>query len=260
MRTLGAVQLHRSGWDGPVIPIEKKRARMLLAVLAAHSGSTLSRDAALEILWPDSDPDAAINNLNQTVFQLRRFIDPGYRGGESPEYIFSTAESVALNPDLVHTDIMELRRLPTRLANTDWRQRQSVAARAASLVQGEFLSDFKYEDWVNRQQLTVHGEIRERLLAIAVAAGSMFDVAVSTQAASALVALDPYDESAVLALADCFAQSGRRAAARQVVVDFVQRLEADLEMAPSQGFSDASARIGAINLNLTDRSDGYLRG
>jgi DNA-binding SARP family transcriptional activator len=259
LRTLGAVQLHRSSWDGPVIPIEKKRARMLLAVLAAHAGTTLSRDAALDILWPDSDPEAAINSLNQTVFQLRRFIDPTYRGGESPEYITSTADSVGLNPDLVHTDVLEIRRLPTRLVSADWRQRQILAARAASLVQGEFLSDFKYEDWVNRQQLGVHGEIHDRLLSIARSSVSMFEASISAQAASALIALDPYDESAVLALADCLAQTGRRAAARQVILDFVQRLDRDLDLNPSQDFGDAAVRLGVIKPTLTSDGPGYLR-
>jgi DNA-binding SARP family transcriptional activator len=259
MRTLGAVQIHRAGWDGPIIQIEKKRARMLLAVLAAHAGSTLSRDIALDILWPESDPDAAVNSLNQTVFQLRRFIDPNFRQGESPEYIFSTADAIGLNPELVHTDIAEIRRLPTRLAAADWRQRQALASRAASLVQGEFLSDFRYEDWVNRQQLTVHGEIRDRLLSVAVGAGTNFDLAVSAQAASALIALDPYDESAVLALAGCLAQTGRRAAAKQLLVDFVQRLDSELEMAPSTTFTDAAARMALINSELTLSKGGYLR-
>ena len=38
----------------------------------------------LDTMWPDSDPAAAVNSLNQTVFQLRRAIDPDYRDGESP--------------------------------------------------------------------------------------------------------------------------------------------------------------------------------
>jgi DNA-binding SARP family transcriptional activator len=259
MRTLGAVQLHRAAWDGPVIPIEKKRARMLLAVLAAHAGSTLSRDMALEILWPDSDPNLAVNSLNQTVFQLRRFIDPTFRVGESPEYIFSTAEAIGLNPDLIHTDVAEIRRLPGRLSSSDWRQRQVLASRAATLVQGEFLSDFRYEDWVNRQQLAIHGEIRDRLLSVAQSPSTSFEVAVSAQAAGALINLDPYDEPAVLALADCLAQSGRRAAAKQVLLDFVNRLESDLDMSPSQDFTDAASRVAGIKSELTDVDPRYLR-
>jgi len=60
---------------------------------------------AIDILWPDADGDSAVNNLNQTVFQLRRYLDPSYRQGESPEYIISSAEQVALAPGLVHTDL-----------------------------------------------------------------------------------------------------------------------------------------------------------
>lgn len=243
LRTLGRVQLHRSSWDGPVIAIEKRRARMLLAVLAAHLGTTLSRDAAVDILWPEADPVSAVNSLNQTVFQLRRYIDPAYRGGESPEYIVSTAEHVGLNSDLVITDLVEIRRLPARLSSADWDQRQAVARRAAALVQGEFLADFRYEDWVGRQQLVVHEEIRQHLLAIAGSAGTHFEVGAAAQAATALLALDPLDEGAILALADCYSQSGRKAAAQRVLVDFVKRLNSELELPPSPEFGSAVARL-----------------
>lgn len=250
LRTFGRVQLHRAGWEGPVIPIEKRRARMLLAVLAAHMGTTLSRDAALDILWPDADPVAAINSLNQTVFQLRRYIDPTYRGGESPEYIVSTAESVGLHPDLVLTDLVEIRRLPTRLAAADWRQRQVLARRAALLVQGEFLADFRYEDWVARQQLLIHGEVRQRLLTIADSPGASFEVDVAAQAAAALLSLDPFDEAAIVALADCYTQSGRKAAAHRIVADFVKRLHADLDLPPSREFDGALARLGVGQVSV----------
>jgi DNA-binding SARP family transcriptional activator len=244
LRTLGGVAIHRGSWDGPLISIEKKRVRMLVAVLAAHHGSILSRDVALDILWPDSDPNSAVNSLNQTVFQLRRYIDTSYRGGESPEYVTSTSEQVGLNPDLVHTDLGEIRRLPSRLATADWHDRQAVASRAVKLVRGEFLADLRYEDWANRQQLHVHAEIRENLLPIALAPITSFDVDVSAQAAAALLNLDPFDEAAILALADCLSQSGRRAAARQVVIDFLRRMQSDLDLDPSADFQAATTQYG----------------
>jgi len=244
LRTLGGVAIHRGAWDGPPIPIEKKRVRMLLAVLAAHFGSVLSRDVAIDILWPESDPNSAINSLNQTVFQLRRYIDRAYRGGESPEYLVSTSEQVGLNPELVHTDLSEIRRLPSRLGVADWQDRQVIARRCVKLVRGEFLADLRYEDWANRQQLTVHGEIRENLLPIALAPITSFDVDVSAQAAAALLNLDPFDEAAILALADCLSQSGRRAAARQVVVDFLRRMQSDLDLDPSTDFRTAATQYG----------------
>lgn len=247
LRTLGGVALHRAAWDGPEVTIEKKRVRMLLAVLAAHHGATLSRDVAVDILWPDAAADSAINSLNQTVFQLRRYIDPQYKGGSSPDYVLSTSDHVGLNPDLVHTDLVEIRKLPARLGAGDWRARQSVALRAIRLIRGEFLADLRYEEWANRQQLGVHADIRERLLPIAVSAGTSFDLDVAAQAATALLQLDPFDEGAILALAECLNRSGRRAAARKVVVEFLQKMASDLDLEPTPEFQSHAAGMGIVN-------------
>ena len=241
LRTLGGLETHRAAWDGPVIPIEKKRARMLLAVLAGHVGTTLNRDVALDILWPEADPDLAVNSLNQTVFQLRRYIDPDYRGGESAEYIVSTTDKVGLNPELVHTDLAEIARLPERLAAGDWHHRQATASRAIRLVHGEFLADLRYEEWVARQQLSVHGRIRESLLPIATGSSGSFECEVSIQAATAMLALDPFDESAVLALADGLSRSGRRVAAKQLIAAFLTRLQDELDLEPSAQLRTAAA-------------------
>jgi DNA-binding SARP family transcriptional activator len=234
---------------------------MLLAVLAAHHGASLTRDLALDILWPDAEPELAINSLNQTVFQLRRYIDASYRGGESPEYIVSTAEQVGLNPDLVRTDIVELRRLPGRLATVGWEHRQMFASRAVQLVRGEFLADMRYEDWASRQQLSVHREVRDCLLPIAQAPATTFRPELAAQAASALLMLDPFDEQAVLALAGSLSESGQRAAARQVVVDFIHRLDADLDLEPTDSFQDSASRLDphSVKQALTSAESGQLR-
>jgi DNA-binding SARP family transcriptional activator len=247
LRTMGGVGLHRAAWDGPQVTIEKKRVRMLLAVLAAHHGTNLSRDIVLDIMWPDAAADSAINSLNQTVFQLRRYIDPRYRGGTSPEYVISTSDHIGLNPDLVHTDLAEIRKLPARLGATDWRGRQTVALRAIRLVRGEFLADLRYEDWANRQQLGIHADVRERLLPIALSPGTSFDLEVAAHAATALLNLDPFDEGAILALAECLNRTGRRAAARRMVADFLKRMESDLDLEPTHEFQAQAAELGIVN-------------
>jgi DNA-binding SARP family transcriptional activator len=254
LRTFGGVSLHRGDWTGPALPIEKKRVRMLLAVLAARSHVALTRDMVIDTLWPTADADAAINNLNQTVFQLRRYIDSEYRGGESPEYVISSSDQVSLNPELIRTDLEEVMRLPQRLSGTDWGRQQATARRTISLIRGEFLADLRYEEWTAIQQITVHNEVRDRLLPIAQAPATQFEVDVSVQAASALIALDPYDEAAVLALADCLSRSGRRVAARDLVVDYARRLQAELEDGPSDDLAKAIqgfAAAATVNRDLT---------
>jgi DNA-binding SARP family transcriptional activator len=245
LRTLGGVSLHRGGWQGPEVHVEKRRVRALLAVLAAHSHTTLTRDLAVDLLWPEADGDAAINNLNQTVFQLRRFLDPTYRQNESPEYIVSNAEQVALAADLVHTDVEEVRRLPDRLAGVPWPKRQEIASRAIALVRGEFLADLRYEPWAAQLQLGIHNEVRARLLPIARQSSAQFDIQVSMDAAAALIAIDPFDESATLALADALSRSGKRVSARNLLVSYADRLRRELDEGPSPQLSDAAVRLGS---------------
>ena len=253
LRTFGGVSLHRGDWTGPALPIEKRRVRMLLAVLAARSQSTLTRDLAIDIMWPEAERDAGINNLNQTVFQLRRYIDPDYRGGDSPEYVVSSSEQISLNRLLVRTDLDEIRRLPQRLLGADWAQRNAAAIRVVELVRGEFLADLRYEEWAALQQLAVHSEVRTRLLPIATQLDA-FDLDASLLAASALIGLDPYDEAAVLALAECLTRSGRRVAARDLVVEFAARIQIEMDEGPSTAVTTAAERLGGldrINRGLT---------
>ncbi len=245
LRTFGGISLRKGSWQGPVIAIEKRRVRGLLAVLAAHAHTTLTRDMAIDLLWPNADGDAAVNNLNQTVFQLRRYLDPGYRQGESPEYVISSADQVALSDDLVHTDIEVVRRLGDKLANVGWVQRQAIASKALALVEGEFLADLRYESWATRLQVGVHNEVRARLLPIALQSDGMFDVQVSTDAATALVSMDPFDEAATLALAECLSRSGRRMAARELLVRYAEQVRAELDEDPSKRLADAVRSFGS---------------
>jgi DNA-binding SARP family transcriptional activator len=206
----------------------------------------------IDILWPAADADAAINNLNQTVFQLRRYIDPAYKGGESPEYVISTSEQVALNPALVHTDLDEIRRLPSRGNAADWGQRNVAARRAIALVRGEFLADLRYEEWTAVQQISVHNEVRDRLLPIAMSPATAYEVDVSVKAAAALIALDPYDEAAVLALADGLSRSGRRVAARDLIIDYARRFRAELDEPISPELALAAKEFGAAGVSSTN--------
>jgi DNA-binding SARP family transcriptional activator len=237
LRTFGAITLRRDGWHGPPIHVEKKRVRALLAVLGAHAHTTLTRDMAIDLLWPDSDGDAAVNSLNQTVFQLRRYLDPQYHQGESPEYILSSSDQVSLSPELVMTDLQLVRTLPAQLENASWPRRQAIAGGVVELIDGEFLADLRYETWASRLQMSIHNEVRARLMPIAVGGG--FDIDVALRAATALVSMDPYDEGATLALADCLARSGRRKAARDLLINYRQQVERDLGDEPSHELLEA---------------------
>jgi DNA-binding SARP family transcriptional activator len=243
VRTFSGVSVHKSDWRGPELSIEKRRVKGLLGLLAAHSRSPLARDAVIDLLWPDADGDAAVNSLNQAVFQLRRALDPGYRAGDGAEYVISTAEQVALNPALIRTDVDEVLRLLNQMRSLTWAQRTTVADRALDLIRGDFLGDLRYERWAEPVNLAVSVELRRHLLPIAQSGTESFGPDIRARAAVALLHLDPFDESAVLALARALSDSGRAVAARTLLSSFAARLRADFDDEPSPQLDEALAEL-----------------
>ena len=261
IRSFGPLVIHRGGWDGLVLHVPKRRLRLLLAVLVAYAGQALTRDMVLDLLWPEADPGAAINSLNQTVFQLRRLLDPSYRDGDSPLYLISNSETVQFNRELVRTDLSEFRRLAGRV-NSGEAINAQIGASLLALIRGEFLSDVRYEDWAWNLATAVHNEVRSVLLPLATGPLHSDDSDLGVRAACALVALDNFDESAQIALADRLAESGRRSAARESIAQFSRRLRDELDEDPSGSLADAIARIGrpSVASHLTDRRPNAARG
>jgi DNA-binding SARP family transcriptional activator/tetratricopeptide (TPR) repeat protein len=240
IRTFGSLVVHRTSWAGPPITVDKRRTRMLLGLLAANLNTALTRDAVLDIMWPDADPGLAVNSLNQTVFQLRRLIEPNYRDGESAQYVISNVDIVQLNPELVTTDLAEFRRLAATHRTAGMGE---VEGRLVSLVKGQFLTELRYEDWAGRLQTAIHAEVREHLLPVATGQhGSSPDL--SIRAAAALLELDEFDDQAYAAMAVHLERSGRRAAARMVLQRYATKIEEELAEEPSP---EIATLLGALN-------------
>jgi DNA-binding SARP family transcriptional activator len=246
IRSFGSLSVHRGSWDGSSTAIGRRRVRLLLGLLVVNLEGGLTRDQVVDVLWPDADPASAVNSLNQTVFQLRRLIEPNYREGESPQYVISNLDTVQLNPDLVVTDLAALRHLRTAIAApSDSASRVALTHELVDFVRGEYLADLKYEDWVSQAQLAVHSEVRSALLPIARGEGLEPADDWAFRAGCSLTALDPYDEAAHVALIRHLSTSGRRSQARTLARGFVGRMREDLEEQPSEEFLLAAKLAGA---------------
>src|SRR5919112_5736526 len=53
-----------------------KKAGSLLKVLALAPAHRLHREQAMDLLWPDLDPKAALNNLHYALHVARRTLEP----------------------------------------------------------------------------------------------------------------------------------------------------------------------------------------
>jgi DNA-binding SARP family transcriptional activator len=133
----------------------RRRAASLLVYLIARPRQLAPREKVLDDLWPDLSPQAAANSLNQTLYFLRRDIDPHFEDGVSVDYIRFEAETLGLSPELVTVESVEF-----HAAAMDTARRPVLdlpEARACiERYQGRFSPEFEYEDWSTDWREQVH--------------------------------------------------------------------------------------------------------
>jgi predicted ATPase len=129
-----------------------RKGRDLVKLLALAPGHRLHREQLMDALWPNSEPAAAANNLNQVVHAARRVL--------GADRIELRDELLTLRAD-VDVDDFELAAAHAR------RTRSPPAYRAAlSLYAGELLPENRYDEWAlaRREELEeLHGELEGQL-------------------------------------------------------------------------------------------------
>ena len=76
-----------------------KKAASLVKLLALAEGHRLHREQAMECLWPDLDPESALNNLHYALHVARRILGPTAPAGVASRYLRLGDERLALCPD-----------------------------------------------------------------------------------------------------------------------------------------------------------------
>ncbi|WP_082594156.1 alpha/beta hydrolase [Phycicoccus sp. Soil802] len=194
----------------------------LAEYLALAPGRRAHREVVVEALWPDASLDSVGNRLHTAAHYLRRAIG-------IPESVTFTAGTVSLFPgDLVDVEVDAV--VFERLARTALdpqsspEERASCAERALDLYQGDLLPHELYEDWAfhHRQRLQLrHHELLR-----------------SSGRFAELVALDPVDEEARVALMRELLDAGDRAGVLRHFTALTDALERELGIGPS---AEASA-------------------
>ena len=140
----------------------RRKVLAMLSFLITRPDLSATRDQVLDALWPDLDPEVAVNSLNQTVYFLRRVIEEDYSDDLSPGYVHHDSDVVWLDPELVTSRSVECRRLIRELPpapSPDDVERLTLSYR------GRFALDFEYEEWAAAYRDTLHAaylEIVER--------------------------------------------------------------------------------------------------
>jgi LuxR family maltose regulon positive regulatory protein len=191
----------------------RRRAAATLCFLLSRATMSATKDQALEALWPETSPEASLNSLNQTLYFLRRHIEPRFDEEHSAQVVRFEGDLLWLDQELVvaesHLFHDEAKRALTEHANFE------QASQAVERYAGRFAPEFEYDDWASAWREMLHAQylhLAEWLLGRLISEGELtraVDVAVR------VLAIDSDVESIERALVWLYGALGVRAAAAE---------------------------------------------
>ena len=205
----------------------RRKVASLVVYLMTRPGFTATREQVLEALWPDSTPSVGTNSLHQTIYFLRRDLEPGYTDELSPGYVRLEGELVWLDPQLVDS-------ASHRFASISSSTELEVIVSAIRQYRGRFAPEFEYEEWAIATRDALHAaylQVVDRALKEFVAVRAWREAA---DVARLALAVDPAADEIERSLIAVYERSGAHAAAAEQYAHFAigQREELGVEPPP----------------------------
>lgn len=228
--------------DGAVLQgaaLGSRKARTLLALLAADPERIRGAVEIAEVLWPDGAPESAAMTVASLVSRLRRAISielitggrTGYRLGSTGEVDLGTAARLVAEAQ--------------RRSGTGEPALAASSARASiDLLRGTVLADLATDaSWIRQAREQHEALLRRARQLLATALLQLDDLAAAAAVAREALAADPLDETAVRVLMAAHARAGEPADALRVYADLRARLADELG-------TDPAAETEALHLTL----------
>ena len=202
--------------DGLVKALPHEGPLWLMAFLACHE-EPVAREGLLELLYPDTEPDAARNRLRQLLHRARAL--PWTAGLETD------ARGARWNADC---DVRHFRRA---FSKGDWAE--AVNAYGGTFLEGCRVYDSpELEGWLESERENLQAAWTDAALNQAAVLHGAGSPALALPILERVLELDPYAEAAVQAHLKSAAGSGQPALVQKVYGTFRARLERDLGLEP----------------------------
>jgi DNA-binding SARP family transcriptional activator len=225
--------------DGRLGKVPKK-ARALIAFLAAQGGQPVSRERLADLLWPYQGSEQARHSLRNCLLELRKTLRPGAAA-------HLVADFANCRVHEVNVDIADFERLSQS-------QSRSELQAAADLYRGEVLADFyiasePFQEWLATERdrtLRMVCDVLHRLTVQQITAGDHY---AAIRSGRRLVSLDPLSEFGQRALMRAYARAGRRGEALRQYKNCAQVLRRELAVAPdaeTETLASDIARSGGL--------------
>ncbi|HXX59693.1 MAG TPA: BTAD domain-containing putative transcriptional regulator [Candidatus Sulfotelmatobacter sp.] len=192
----------------------RRKCSSLIMYLASRPRQSATREQVLDDLWPALAPAAASNSLNQTMYFLRRSLDPWYEDGVSVDYVRHEEELVSLPAELVKLASVEFQTAARSLLRQPDRSLDAMLP-ALAKYSGRFAPDFEYEEWSIDWRAFLHGTYLDLLVAAERQLVQLGDLAGAASLARTALQVDPRNPDLHEALVWTLATAGSRPAASE---------------------------------------------
>jgi DNA-binding SARP family transcriptional activator len=209
----------------------RRKSASLLCFLLTRRGLIAPRDQVLDALWPDLDPTAALNSLNQTLYFLRRDIEPGFDEDISAPYVHFESDMLWLDRELVSVQSERFHEKAMRALGA--RQHGlALSLEAVTEYAGRFAPEFEYEEWACGWRDLLHSQylhIAETSGLALIRLGRLADAA---EIAVRVLAVDPAAEQIERALIWLYGNLGTRSAAAEQYGHYAALQRSEFGMEP----------------------------
>lgn len=211
--------------------IPGRKTPALLKLLALAPDHQLSRDEAVELLWPDLGRGGAAQ-LSKALHQLRKSLGPGAPGAATGGWLAATRSLVRLAPpEGLATDIAAFERSARAALGSS---RMEALEAAAVRYTGDLLPMDLHAPWAEAPRNQLRQLYIDVLLALAGEYRKRGDLAAAAQTWRTALEKDATLETAHRGLMEVFARQGQRDRALKQYGVCVEVLADELGVAPSQ--------------------------
>src|SRR5438105_3317871 len=200
-----------------------KKARALLAFLAAQADQPVTRERLADLLWPYQGSEQARHSLRNCLLELRKAL-----GRSTDPHLVADFATCRIQDAIVDLDAFE------RLSRS---QHCSDLQAAAELYRGEFLADFDinsepFQEWLAAQRDRTLAMVCDVLHRLSMKQNAAGEHEAAIQYGRRLVMLDSLSEFGQRALIRAYAQAGRRGEALRQYKSCAETLKRELGVAP----------------------------
>jgi ATP/maltotriose-dependent transcriptional regulator MalT/DNA-binding SARP family transcriptional activator len=249
VQALGPFRLWRGAAEVPAGEWTRRKARELFHLMLTFRHTQLEREQMTDMLWPELDPEAAQRDFKIAYSALCRVLEPERQRNAPSAFIHRDGSRYGLRPEAdLWLDAAEFE-AQVNQGDRLYAAQPGVALdhlrKALRLYEGDFLQEYPYAEWASEERerlLTTYLRAAERLASALAQRGEWQE---TIDVCQAILARDDCWEQAYRLLMAAHAQLGNRTQALRAYQRCVDRLQAELGVAPMPATQQLHAAIVA---------------